>query len=175
MVEPLPAAPPRRRNDGQIHADPLLQVEQSGQLADRHAVPRGDGVHANERRVSGVQQGAFHDVTADRIRPIENDERDALARRGLHRQRHGRHVRPGASADLLKVIDQDVHVLQHRGSRAVPLRRIEGVDRQAGLRVDTVIDSDTRLGGAADTVFRRQQGHQCQVVALGDQIDVRRA
>ena len=136
---------------------------------------RRDGVHADERREGRVQQGAFHDVAADRIRPVENDERDALARRGLHRQRHGRHVRPGASADLLKVVDQDVDVLQHLGSRAVPLRRIEGVDRQAGLRVDAISDRGTRLGGAADTVFRRQQGHQCQVVAAGDQIDVRRA
>jgi hypothetical protein len=74
-----------------------------------------------------------------------------------------------------EVIDQDVHVLQHLGSRTVPLRRIQGVDRQAGLRVETVSDRDTRLKGAADTVFRRQQGHQCQLVVLGDQIDVRRA
>ena len=54
----------------------------------------------------------------------------------------------------------------------MPLRPVERVDRHAGLRVDTITDRDTRLGGAADTVFRGQQGHQCQIVALGDQIDV---
>ena len=50
----------------------------------------------------------------------------------------------------------------------MPLRRIEGIDRQAGLRVDTISDRDTRLGGAADTVFGRQQGNQCQVVLSKD-------
>ena len=53
--------------------------------------------------------------------------------------------------------------------------RVEGVDRHAGLFIDIIGDPDTRLGGAADTMLRRQQRHELQVVVLRDQINVRRA
>ena len=103
---------------------------------------------------------------------IEHDERDPLPRRRLHRQRHRRHVRPGAAADFLQVVDQHVDILQHLGRRSSVLSLIERVDRNAGLRILLVEDLHACFGVATDPMLGREQRDQLQIFVPGDQVDV---
>ena len=56
---------------------PNGMVEVRGEFADGEAVSRRDRVHADERREPGRDQRALHDLAANRVGPIQHDERDA--------------------------------------------------------------------------------------------------
>jgi hypothetical protein len=106
----------RRADDNQIGSNAVLPVEQDRQLANGHPVARRDWIHPDERFERGIQTRAFHDLAPDRVGTIEHDEGDAALHGRLHRERHGRNVRPGATTHLLKVVDQHVD----DRSRAIP-------------------------------------------------------
>jgi hypothetical protein len=116
---------------------------------------------------------AFDDIAADWIWTVQDDERDSLLRRRQHRQRHRRDVRPRAAADLLQVVDEHVDVLQHLRRGGAVFGEIEGVDRDAGLRVGLVAHLLPGLDVAADAVLGGEQGDQLQVGVLSDQVDIR--
>jgi hypothetical protein len=109
----------------------------------------------------------------NRIGPIEHDERNTLLPGRLHRERHRRHVGPGAAAHFLQVVDQDIDIAQHFRRGSVVLRLVEREDRDAGLWILLVSHCRTRRRIAADAVLGREEGDQLQVLMLRDQIDVR--
>ena len=119
---------------------------------------RRDRVHPDERLELRIEQRALDDLSADRIGPIEDDEGNLLLRRGLHRQDHRRDVGPGAAADFLEVVDEDVDVLQHLGRRPAILRLVERMDPDAGLRIGLVLDLLARGDRSPDAVLGRKQG-----------------
>jgi hypothetical protein len=108
----------------------------------------------------GSSRRAFHDFPADRVGAIEHHERNLLLRGRLHRQRHRRHVRPRAAADLLQIVDEQIDILQHLGRRSAVFGLVEREDRHAGLRIALIIHLFTRRDVAAHPVFRREQHDQ---------------
>jgi hypothetical protein len=46
------------------------------------------GIQADERRVGGIGDIAFHLDAAERIRPVEDHDGEIGARAGLHGERH---------------------------------------------------------------------------------------
>jgi hypothetical protein len=171
----LGSLPIRRPRHEQVHADAELLVEERGQLADGHAVPRRDGIHPDERLERRIEQGALHDLAADRIGTIQNDEGDVLLRSRLHRERHRGDVGPRASAHFRQVVDENVDGVEHGRARTAILRLIEREDRDAGFRIAVVDDPLARGGGAADPVLGREQRHQLQILVRGDEVDLGRS
>ena len=171
VVHPLRSLPVRDTRHDELRADPELLVEQRRQLTDRHAVTRGNGIHPDERLELRIEQCAFDDLAADRIRPVEHDERNSLALRGLHRERHRGHVRPRAAADFLEIVDQGVHVREHRRCRAAILGEIQRLNRDAGLAIDLVLDRHAVHHVTANAMLRREQHHELEVGMRRNQVD----
>ncbi len=135
---------------------------------------RGNGIHAHEGLELRIEQGPLDDLPPDGIWTVEDDERNFLSGRGLHRERHRGNVRPGPASDLLEVVDQDVDVLQHLGRGTAIFRHVEGEDRNARLPIGLVRNLLALGGVATDAVFRRQQRHESQLSVLRNKVDVRR-
>ena len=117
-------------------------------VSERLILGRGDpsAITHEERRTlarKAFQHVALYDIAADRIRPIEHDERDPVLSGGFHRVRHRGDVGVIPRSYVLHVEEQNVHAFEHLGRRAKRLT-VEGMDRHSGALVDSAVD--TRAG-----------------------------
>jgi len=65
LVEVHPARPALHLHDLEVRADAEVRVEEHGELANRHAVPHGDGEEPDEGLEAALEHRAF-----DRHAPI---------------------------------------------------------------------------------------------------------
>ena len=87
---------------------PKCIVEEPRQLADRHPVAHRDRELADERLEARHQRRALDLDAANRIRPIADDDRDAVAGRGAQAVGHRVDVGVDPRPDVLQVDHQDV-------------------------------------------------------------------
>ena len=106
-----------------------------------------------------LHRAALDRDAAERIRPVEHDDRDLRPRRRAQRQRHRPDVRVVAAADVLQIDDQHVDALQLHRRRRQRLERlaVEAGDRNARARVAPVVDADHVLRLAAHAVLGPEQ------------------
>ncbi len=112
------ALPPGEGHDAQLAVDALLRGEQPRQLADRHPVPYGERIASDERGEGGVEHRALDREAADRVRPVEDHDRDARLARGLHHVRDRVHEGVVAAAHVLQVDDDRVEPGEVRRGRS---------------------------------------------------------
>ena len=125
------AAPPAAHLDHlDVGADAKVLVEQSRQLADRHSMTRGDRELADERLASWLQGDPFHFDPANRIRPIADDDLDAMLARRAHAIGHRVHVGVDPSPDVLEVDHEHVDPVQHLRRRLSGIA-VERIKRHA--------------------------------------------
>src|ERR1700682_907415 len=100
IIEPALTRPALHRRNLQIAADLEVTIEQSGKFAKCHTVPRGQRKLANERSKCWNQNITSYLNTADRVRPIANNEFLAKFPGGSHAIRHcvGKGVNTTANA-----------------------------------------------------------------------------
>jgi hypothetical protein len=163
LVEIHLAAPALHGDDFELRAQTESLVEQPRQLADRHAVPHGQLVQADERLVAFLEHRSFDGDAADRIGPIADNHRQASSCRGL--QAVGRRVNVGinAGADILQVDDKRIEPCEHLvggfarfavqgidrdpATVVAPVRRLDHVFLH--VRPDAVLRSEERTDGHA--------------------------
>ena len=81
-----------------------VSLNEPGELADRHAVPHRQRIHADERLEPVDEHRPFDGVAADRVRAVADDRPvDAVLPRGLQAVRHRVDVGVDARADVLQV------------------------------------------------------------------------
>jgi hypothetical protein len=112
-------------------------------------------------RCTSPARSALDRDAAQRIRPVEHDDRDAGPRRRAQRQRHRPDVGVVAAADVLQIDDQHVDALQLGGRRRQRLERlaVQAGDGNSRARVAPVRDADHVLRLAAHTVLGSEQTH----------------
>jgi hypothetical protein len=150
----------------------VLLIEERRELADCHSVTRRDRIPPHERLELGVEHRAFHDLSANGIGAVEDDERDTLFLGRFHRERHCRHVRPRTPADFLEIVDEDIDVPEHRLRRTAIFRLVQRVYRDAGRGVRLVLDLEARRSDSAETMLGGKQRHELQVLVPRDEVDV---
>ncbi len=100
-------------DDVKVGADMIFGVEELGELSNREAVTQRQGKITNEIRFVSVKHGAFYDFTAQRVRPVEDKERDVAFGGFLHAISHRCGVRVKPHAGVLNVKDECVNALEH--------------------------------------------------------------
>ena len=91
----------------------------------------------------------------------------------LHRERHRGNVGPGTAADLLEVVDQNVHVLQHLRRGAAVLGQIEREDSERlSSGIGLVYDLRTFRASPRMPCSGRQERDQLQILTPRNQVDV---
>src|SRR5260370_3018492 len=85
-------------DDVKVGADVILGVEKLGELSNREAITQRQGKITNEIRSISIEHGAFHDFTAQRVRPVEDKEGNVAFGGLLHAISHpcGVRVKPHA-------------------------------------------------------------------------------
>ena len=113
---------------------------------------------------------AFHVYAVDRVRPVEHDELDVVARAGFHRVRHRPDVGVVARADVLDVEDDRVETVEHlfRGNAGRP---VETPDGKARDRVGVVLDFDEILRGRPQPVLGTEQTGELNLFSSVEPID----
>ena len=116
-----------------------------------------DGIKSHKSSKFRLQQIALHQLSADRIGPVQHHEGLALLRSRLHRQGHGVDVGVEARPDILNVIHQHIDVFEHFRGRLVGLA-VEAEDRNILQGIDFRVDLAAGFLLAADAVLRPEQG-----------------
>ena len=127
---------------------PKALVEESRELADRHAVAHRNRKLADKRAPGLLQARAFDRLAANRVRPIADHDRQPAARRRAHAVGHRVDVGVDARADVLQIDDEHVEAVEHLGRRLArvaverehrhappavpPVRRLDHVVLQIG-------------------------------------------
>jgi len=89
-------------------------------LAGRHAVLIGDGIHADAARpLVGAEDVSIDDVRPRGIWPVEHDERNAGLAALVHHARHRVDVGVVARADVLNVVEHHVDAVERHRARPV--------------------------------------------------------
>ena len=122
------ARPALHRHDFELGADAVMLVEQPRKLGNGHAVAHRHAELADEGLKPRLQRRPFDLDAADRIRPVADDDRYAVTRRGAQAVRHGVDEGVDAGADVLQVDDEHVDELEHLLGRLARLA-VEREDR----------------------------------------------
>ena len=147
----------------------LLVAKHRRQFAGGHPVSDGDRVIADERFGPLIQHRAGDDRAGDRVRPIEDDERDVVLGSRLHRVAHRRDVRVEAGSDVLNVEHEHVQVLQRLGRRRASFA-VEADDLQSGRCIGGIAD-DACVELACKAVLRAEQNLHVDPLCVVQQLD----
>jgi hypothetical protein len=162
VLEPQIARPAARGDHGELEIEPFDAVPPPRDLARGHAVARRARHQPDERVVARRDPRSFDVNAADRVRPVEHDER--FLRRGAraHREHHRPHEGVIAAADVLDVEHHDVDGVEHRGRRRERRRgvAVERMHRQPRRGVFARVDADHVLRVAAHAVLGTEQRRQ---------------
>jgi len=108
----------------------------------------------------GQEERSLDVVATNRIRPVADDNADAVSRRGAHAVGHRVDERIDAGTDILQVHDQDVPLPQHLRGRLARLA-VERVDRDPASAIVTVRRLDhVVLDVGSKPVLRAEQRHE---------------
>ena len=93
----------------------MLRVHAARDLPRRHPVADRHRVQADEGEQLLLGQVALDDLAAERVRPVEDDDRNPARRAGLHHERRRPDERVVAAADVRQIRDDDVEALEVLG------------------------------------------------------------
>src|ERR1700678_975650 len=168
LVVRLAAAPIFHGDDVQLSVNTILGVEHARQFADGHGVDDGHGKIAGERNASLVKYGPFDSLTAQRIRPVEDEEWEFVFGGGFQAIAHGGSIGVEADAVQLNIennrVDSFEHVVGRRAGVAV-----EAEDRQTGNAVGGAFHFGVSF--SSDAVFRTEDRDQFYAVGMGQDIN----
>ena len=92
-------------------------VEEPRELANRHAVPHRDRELPDKRAARLLEARAFDLLAANRVRPIADHDRQAVARGGAHAVGHRVDVGVDPGPHILQIDDEHVEACEHVGGR----------------------------------------------------------
>ncbi len=146
-------------NDGQVAAERELVVHVACDLPRRHAVAWRDGPESDEREEPFLGKVPFDLESTERVRPVEDDDRQPPRRARPHDERRRPYERVVARADVGEVADDGVEggeVFRTRGEvlEAFAVERDDG--KLPGWRV-AVADREHVLDGAREAVLRSEE------------------
>ena len=128
-------------------------------------------MQSDERLISGIEHRSFRGDAVDRIRPVENHDRQIIALAGAQAEKHRPDKCVITRADILKIDEQHIEVLQHCPSWFAMLA-IEAVDRNAQSRMLVTPPFDHVVLGLAEvTVLRAKERAKTPVVAIAARQD----
>ncbi len=153
---PAPAAHPDHVHVA-IQTEGFVEIE--GQFAAGHSVADRQGMEAHEGGEGRVQDVPFYEDPAQGVGPVQDHERDPGLGRGPHGQGQGPDEGVVPHPDVLKIEQQDVHVLKD-GFRRGQAGAVQAVDRQAREGVSRFPHRDLVLEGSGQPVLRREQGRK---------------
>lgn len=132
----------------------------------------GDRLSSHEGRELLVQHRPLGGAPGHRVRPVEDDEPFAGELGGLHAVVQRPDVRVEARADVLDVEDDGVDAGRGEdvGQRPAALQ-VRVVDGQARGRVVVAALGAAGLCGAAEAVFRAEDGDQVHAVVRVHDVD----
>ena len=127
------------------------------QLADGHAVARGDGMNPYKALVTGPEHGSFHRRAAYRVGPVENDCFQPMPCSFFHAEEHGRLKRVVATPHVLQIDYQRVQAVQLLGGRSQAGKGVAIKTVDAKSRLVVISDADEILGFSEEAVLRAKQ------------------
>src|ERR1700674_1896558 len=130
-IKEIVAMPVLHGDDVEVGADVVFGIEELGELANREPVSHGQRKIADETCFVGIKHRAFDDLSAQRIRTVQNKEGDVAFGGFFHAVSHRRRVGVEADAGVLNVEDERVDAFEHLLRRAERLA-IEAMDGETG-------------------------------------------
>ena len=168
LVVRLAAAPIFHGDDVQLSVNTILGVEHARQFADGHGVDDGHGKIAGERNASLVKYGPFDSFTAQRIRPVEDEEWEFVFGGSFQAIAHGGSIGIEADAGVLHIENQRVDSFEHVVGRRAGVA-VEAEDRQTGNAVGGAFHFGVSF--SSDAVFRTEDRDQFYAVGMGQDIN----
>ena len=148
------APPAAHRRHDEIEIQTALGGEKPRELARSHAMPDRDRVQTHEREECRILRRAF-DLSAERVRPVADDEPLPELGACLHREQHRPVVRVVPAADVRDVEHEGVEVGEVAACRrqALPRRAVERDDGKTALAMDRRGHPFHVHGGAVDAML----------------------
>ena len=142
-------------------------------LAEREAVPVGDGIATDKRLKARIRQTTLDAQAAQRIGPVADDHRDAVAHRAIQGSAQCREVGVRAAANILKIEHEDVQPFEHR-RRWSGRGSVKRINRDPGTRIRVGGDVAASWDIAAHSVFWSEKRHKRHAGRAAQRVDGRR-
>ena len=159
------AFPIQHGNNREITINFKFPVKEFCQLANRHAMAVGNGIHPHERKKAFLHQIPFNGDAPQRIGAVQHNHFFIKLGGGFHHFCHGINECISPDADVLNIDHQHIQVLQHL-CRGLAVFSVQAEDRQFGMGIHFITDFFPGIDCPANAMLRPEEGGEVYIRML---------